>query len=168
MKYPTLASPQTSRDMVDVFGGYNHNLRIGVGEFYDMTNLSSSAYPVLSPRPKRGVYTEGTYVHDEVTMTPSGMIAKDALCYVDGPDFVINEYHVPMGLSLDSQKTLVSMGAYVIIMPDKKYVNTADLSDYGEIEAKVTTTSSVTFSLCKNDGALYYATFIQSERKGNA
>lgn len=163
MKYPTLASPQTSRDMVDVFGGYNHNLRIGVGEFYDMTNLSSSAYPVLSPRPKRGVYTEGTYVHDEVTMTPSGMIAKDALCYVDGPDFVINEYHVPMGLSLDSQKTLVSMGAYVIIMPDKKYVNTADISDYGEIEAKVTTTSNVTFSLCKNDGALYYATFIQSE-----
>ena len=167
MRYPTLASPQTSRDMVDVFGGYNHNLRIGVGEFYDMTNLSSSAYPVLSPRPRRGVYTEGTYIHDETIMTPSGMIAKDALCYVDGTDFVINEYHVPMGLSFDSPKTLVSMGAYVIIMPDKKYVNTADLSDYGEIEANVTTTSSVTFSLCKNDGALYEVTLIQSEAPTN-
>ncbi len=34
-----------SRSVVDVFGGYNHNLRISDGEFYDMKNLTPSYYP---------------------------------------------------------------------------------------------------------------------------
>ena len=148
MKYPTLTELNTSREVVDVFKGYNHNLRIGSGEFYDMKNLSSDNYPILSPRHKRGIYATPN--------KPQGMVAKDALCYVDGGDFIINEYHVPMGLTTDDKpKTLISMGAYVIIMPDKKYINTANLTDYGSIEASTKTTSTVTFSLCKMDGAGY-------------
>jgi hypothetical protein len=84
------------------------------------------------------------------------MVAKDALCYVDGSDFVINEYRVAMGLTTDdAPKTLISMGAYVIIMPDKKYINTADYTDFGSIEATVETSSSVTFEVCKVDGTGY-------------
>jgi hypothetical protein len=61
-----------------------------------------------------------------------------------------------MGLTVDdTPKTLISMGAYVIIMPDKKYINTADLTDYGNIEATVNTTGTVTFDLCTVDGASY-------------
>ena len=148
MKYPKLNEIPTSRELVDVFRGYNHNLRIGDGEFYDMTNLSSDNYPVLSPRSKRGIYATPS--------NPQGMVAKDALCYVDGGDFIINEYRVDMKLTTDeTPKTLISMGAYVIIMPDKKYINTADYSDYGNIEVEVKTTSTVTFTLCKLDGAEY-------------
>ena len=148
MKYPKLKEIPTTRELVDVFKGYNHNLRIGEGEFYEMTNLSSDNYPILSPRHKRGVYESPT--------NPQGMVAKDALCYVDGSDFIINDYPVDMGLTTDdTPKTLISMGAYVIIMPDKKYINTADLSDYGNIEAEVETTDTVTFSLCKVDGVGY-------------
>ena len=148
MNFPTLNELPTSREMIDVFGGYNHNLRIGDGEFYDMTNLTSSSYPVLSPRPQRGVYA--------TPKKPTGLIAKDALCYVDGEDFVINDYRIAMGLT-DEPKTLISMGAYVIIMPDKKYVNTADFATQTEfnIEASVTTSTTVTFSLCKLDGSDY-------------
>ena len=151
MKYPILSELTTSRQMIDAFGGYNHNLRIGNGEFYDMTNLSSNDYPVLSPRPVRGVYAS--------PKSPQGMIAKDSLCYVDGRNFIMNEYTVHMELD-DRPKTLISMGAYVIIMPDKKYINTADISDYGSIEATVTATP-VTFSLCKLDGAAYENMVIQ-------
>lgn len=148
MRLSKLNELKVYRDLIDVFKGYNHNLRIGEGEFYDMTNLSSDNYPVLSPRHKRGVYA--------VPTTPLGMISKDSLCYVDGTDFVINEYRVPMELSVDDKpKTLISMGAYVIIMPDKKYINTAELTDYGSIEAKVKTSSAVTFELCKLDGVGY-------------
>jgi hypothetical protein len=148
MKYPKLMEIKTSREMIDVFRGYNHNLRIGDGEFYDMTNLTSADYPVLSTRQARGVY--------EVPDEPQGLIAKDALCYVDGRDFVINRHHVNMGLSVDdTPKTLISMGAYVIIMPDKKYINTENFGDYGNIEASVTTSSKVTFELCKIDGESY-------------
>ena len=148
MRYPTLAEMQTSREMLDTFRGYNHNLRIGEGEFYDMTNLSSDNYPILSPRGKRGTYA--------APATPGGLIAKDSLCYVDGGEFIMNEYRVAMGLTADDKpKTLISMGAYVIIMPDKKYINTENLADYGSIEATVLTSDPVTYSLCKVDGVEY-------------
>lgn len=147
MKLSRLNEIPTTRKLIDAFGGYNHNLRIGEGEFFDMTNLSSDNYPVLSPRQQRGVYA--------VPTAPRGLVAKDALCYVDGADFYINEHKVELGLVDDGEpKDLISMGAYVIVMPDKKYINTADLSDYGDIEASVTT-DTVTFQLCRIDGEEY-------------
>ena len=148
MKYPTLTPLATTREMLDVFKGYHHNLRIGEGEFYEMENLSSDHYPILSPRGQRCV-----------AATPGiaqGMIAKTELCYIDGSDFVMGDTRVPMGLTADEKpKTLVSMGAYVIIMPDKKYVNTSDLSDFGRIEASFETSAEVTFTLCSREGAEY-------------
>ena len=150
MRYPTLYTQETSREMVDLFKGYNHNLRIGDGEFYDMQNMTSDHYPVLSPREQRGVYANPA--------NPQGLIAKDSLCYVDGTDFVMNEYRVNMNLSIaedDCPKQLISMGAYVIIMPDKKWINTLDLSEYGDIEASFTTSADVSFELCTIDGDSY-------------
>ena len=157
MKYPTLTELNTSREVIDVFRGYNHNLRIGEGEFYDMENLTSADYPVLSPRSKRGVYKSPT--------KPLGMISKDNLCYVDGTKFYINQNPVD-GLTLndevcaDGGKSLISMGAYVIIMPDKVWVNTQpkedETYDHGKIEADVTIADgTATFSLCKLDGEAY-------------
>lgn len=146
MKYPKLRELASSRQMVDTFRGYNHNLRISDGEFFDMKNMTSDYYPVLSPRKKRGVYASPN--------SPTGMIAKDALCYVDGTKFVINEYPVEMGLN-DEPKQLISMGAYVIIMPDKKWINTLDTTEFGDIEASFTSTHDVSFTLCTVDGAAY-------------
>lgn len=150
MKYPTLYSKDSSRQMVDIFKGYNHNLRINDGEFFDMKNMTSDYYPVLSPRRKRGRYDSPT--------NPTGLVAKDSLCYVDGSKFVINEYPVEMGLN-DEPKQLISMGAYVIIMPDKKYINTKDLNDFGNIEAFYPgvhgQTVLATYEMCKVDGEVY-------------
>ena len=148
MRYPTLYTKENSRQMVDLFKGYNHNMRISDGEFFDMKNMTSDYYPVLSPRKNRGVYASAT--------NPTGLIAKDALCYVDGNTFYINEYPVDMGLS-DEPKQLISMGAYVIIMPDKKWINTID-HQFGNIEAHFDNEASqadVTFTLCTIDGADY-------------
>ena len=148
--FPTVQSANHAKHITDVFRGYNHNLKVGDGEFYDMKNLTSNNYPMLSTRCKRGVYAS--------LASPGGLIAKDALCYVDGQYFVINENRIDMGLSTaadDRPKNLISMGAYVIIMPDKKYINTADLTDYGSIEASYTSTTDVTFSLCTVGGENY-------------
>lgn len=158
MKYPLLNEMQTSRTWTDAFGGYNHNLRIGEGEFYDMKNMTGDDYPILSPRGKRGIYVASTN-------NPRGLIAKDSLCYISGEKFIINGYEVPLGLTVDydedvriKPKQLVSMGAYVIIMPDKKYVNTNDFEhDYGEIEAKyiLPEGQTVVFRLSMMDGEAY-------------
>lgn len=157
MYYPQLNETTISRDQTNVFAGYNHTLRIGDGEFYDMKNLSSTNYPVLSPRGVRGTYAEGD---------PQGMIAKDSLCYIDGSSFVMDEYKIDLGLT-EGTKQLVSMGAYVIILPDKKYVNTADMSDYGDIEAVVTTTANVTFTLTRMDSSDYSVQYVQTSEPKN-
>ena len=150
MRYPQLKELPTSRQMVDVFRGYNHNLRTSNGEFFSMTNMTSDYYPVLSPRGKRGVYAKPA--------SPQGMIAKADVCYVDGTAFVIGETRYEMELSTaekDCPKRLTSMGAYVIIMPDKKFINTAYPEERGNIEAEFVTAGEVEFTLCRSDGTAY-------------
>ena len=162
MRLPYLSELTTSRDMIDVFGGYNHNLRISEGEFYDMKNLTSSYYPVLAPRKQRGTLT--TLSHN-----PVGLIEKDALCYVyqEGTElfFVMNGEDYNLGVTCeeaDTERTLVSMGAYVVILPDKKFINTHKLDDKGDIEATYTSPESteetphtVKFQISRMDGTVY-------------
>lgn len=145
MKLPRLPVGVSRREMVDVFLGYEHTLRVREGAFFDMENLTSDCFPVLSPRPPRGIYARPA--------SPQGLIGKDVLCYVDGADFVVGDVRVEMGLSTAAEacpKRLTSMGSYVIILPDKKYLNTADTADFGDIDAHVT--AEVTVSPWEEEG----------------
>lgn len=159
MLYPRLQASQTTRQMIDTFRGYNHNLRVADGEFYEMENMTSDFFPVLSPRGKRGIYKscEGL----------TGIIAKDRLCYVDGSWFVIGDTRVNMGLDTRTQKELVSMGAYVIIMPDKKYINTIEPDDRGDIEASYVSSGAVTFRLCSITGEAITPATVGAEAPAN-
>ena len=166
---PELTELKASRSVIDAFRGYNHNLRINSNEFYDMKNMTSSQYPILSPRGKRGLYAQPE--------NPQGMIAKDNLCYVDGSALVINKYRVEMGLSTEVDmcpKKLISMGAYIIILPDKMWLNTSPYSDpnyvlkdgeepFGKIEASFDTEAPVTFTLCNITGDDYGANISSEE-----
>lgn len=146
MKFSKLQEVRTTKDTVNVFGGYNHNIAIGEGEMYDMKNLSSTNYPVLSPRAKRSTYK---------ACTANGIIAKDKLCYVDGTSLYVGNDRVN-GLTLsDTTKQIVSMGAYIVIFPDKAYVNTQNISDFGYLEVHNTTSGEVTYSMCNIDGEEY-------------
>ena len=152
MEYPILNVKKKSRQMSDSFLGYNHNLRIGDGEFYDMKNMTPDYYPVLAPRKNRGIYKDG--------INANGIIAKDKLCYVDGSAFVIGDERIDMELN-DESKQLVSMGAYVIIMPDKKWINTQCWNDdgtfnmddgIGNIDEEHENTGNATLFMCTLTG----------------
>ena len=164
MRLPELNDIPTERDMISVFNGYNHNLVIEENEFYDMRNMSSSSYPSLSPRKKRGILSS-IKLNDESSYSltsPEGILSKDALCVIDGKDVVINGYKIPDFVSDDESmlpKHIVSMGAYVIIFPDKKYINTPNMtSDKGSLEAKrVLKEGTVTFTVSDIDGVDYDA-----------
>lgn len=162
MRLPYLQELDTARQMTDVFRGYNHNLRIRDGEFYDMKNLSSDNYPVLAPRAKRGTYAAAS--------NPQGLIAKDALLYVDDGTVYYNGYAVAgLTLTRDGVKQIVSMGAYAVFFPDKKYLNTADLSDYGSLEASwsLPEGGSVQYSLCTVTGESYGTPSVQATAPQN-
>ena len=158
MEYPILNVKQKSRQVLDTFLGYNHNLRIGENEFYDMRNMTSDYYPVLAPREGRSAYLlYGGHA--------SRMIAKNELCYVEGTKFVIGSDQIDMELN-EEPKKLVSMGAYVIILPDKKWINTiCDENgnyEWGEIELQKTVNTDtgnggtiVYFHLCDAEGNVY-------------
>ena len=103
--YPILTESAENRQTIDVFGGYNHNLRINENEFYDMENLTSDVYPVLSPRKARGLYWDGADVQ--------GMTAKDSLCFTAGGKFYVNGYGAESYCVLPYDQYLSRFPAYL-------------------------------------------------------
>ena len=73
MKLPMMSDKAIMRPAVMTsFGGINHNLNAGDGELYDMRNLSSREFPLLTPRKKRGVVRS--------VARPNGLDALDKPC----------------------------------------------------------------------------------------
>lgn len=151
MYFNTLPERPQSRQKIDVFGGYNHNLRIPENEFYDMLNMSSTYYPMLSQRPERGVLTVASKIN--------GITATDKLWWVEGESLVSEDDSVDLDLT-DGEKTLVVMGAYIIVLPDKKYLNTANTEDKGSIEE--TFTGRIEYSICDISGEGFEITSVGS------
>ena len=150
MEYPTLGTIQTSRDMINEFKGYNHNLIISESEFFNMENMTSDNYPTLSTRKPRARYG--------AALNAKAIIAKDALAYVAGQSLIYNGETVYDALSTEEPKQLISMAAYLIVFPDGFYVNTKDLTDKGYLGLTHTVNENlgnVSFKICDIDGAEY-------------
>lgn len=142
MYLPQLNEIQRTREMIEVFKGYNHNPRISEGEFYDMKNLSSRNYPLISPRAKRGLF-EATKGNESPIIA---MESKDGLLYITNDiAYYKDKQTEPLGLSKSadaSKSSIVSMGAYAIVITrdsegnnlDKIWINTTDMT-HGFVEA---------------------------------
>ena len=143
MYFARMNVPSQKRATLTAFGGYDARVRCGKESFAAMKNLCGERYPTLSVRARRGMVGN--------VVKPHGMVGKDCLIWVDTHTLYVNGTAVNLVLT-DTEKQLVSMGAYVVIFPDKKYVNTQDLSDCGSLENTVTTTGEVEFSLCDSEG----------------
>ena len=154
MQIPTLKQGNVSRENVTAFGGCHAGARIAEGEFAAMKNCTGDQFPLIATRRKRGIHASPARCN--------GLLAKDSLCWVDGSKFVMNGYETELHLT-DSPKQLVSMGAYVIIFPDKKYINTADLSDSGNLEAEFTSAGTVKFTPVDGDGKPLIPAYTQPE-----
>ncbi len=157
--YPTLKAGYQRRLVTDTFGGYNHNMKIGDGEFYDMENLTSDRYPLLANRPGRGTV--------KAPESPYALLGKSQLAYVDGTRLYYGEldlttYLEAEGLVISDDeamlpKQLVSMGAYMVLFPDHLYINTENFSDCGCMDMAFSTEEGdeVQYTLCKADGTAY-------------
>ena len=106
-----------------IFGGINRTEQIRENEFWDMQNMTSSLYPVAAPREPRGDAIKEL-------KKPNGLYWKNGLVYVDGKNFYYKDKLI--GEVADGPKTLVGMGAYIVILPDKKIFNTSE--ENGKIE----------------------------------
>ncbi len=144
---PQLENEYTQRELTDVFSGYNHRLRIGDGELYDTMNLSSQYYPLLANRKKRSVARTFT--------SPGGILGRDRLAFVDKGILYYDGAATAITCLTPGRKQLVSMGAYIVVFPDKVFWSTADPGDYGSLEASYSSVGTVKYRMCRLDGTEY-------------
>ena len=115
MYYPQVADDNNTRSLIDTWLGYNHNYRISNGEFYDMENLTSDNFPLLSPRKIRPLLAEGENIR--------GLVYSDNnICYLEGDTlhYGLREYDLAPYMDEpgeDSEQTLIRFGAYILIFP---------------------------------------------------
>lgn len=147
MQYPYLEEVTRYREMTNNFGGYNHQLSCQEGQFFDMKNMTSQYYPILSPRNPRGIVKKFT--------NPQGILDKEELMWVDNGVLYKNGEVVRLDYKLTTtgEKTLVKMGAYVVIFPDKIWYDTeSDWSGRLENTTESGEGNEVSFSLCDSRG----------------
>lgn len=164
MFYPKLRSSEVSTSLINRFLGYNHNADADEAEFYRMSNLSGRAYPAISTRPVRSIGTPGWGSSPVV-----GVCQRDVPAFATADGAVHAGGHSIQGLLAavtgDETKTMVSMGAYVIVWPDKAWFNCVKLAagtamtagdDYGSLEFSWTQSTEVlTVELCDATGRQY-------------
>ena len=155
---PLLRDGAKSTLMTSAFNGYNHNEIISDTECWEMQNMCGDSYPLLTVRRHRGITSMDA--ENETSVPLTGIHGRDQLVFVRGDTVYYNNYPVN-GITLATTegtvpKKIVSFGAYVIIFPDKKYFNTADLSDYGSIDRAFSTAGTgLSLQMCRLDGSNY-------------
>ena len=149
MQFPIFQEVARYREMTTAFGGYNHQLSCQEGQFFDMKNITSEYFPILSPRKNRGIVKSFT--------NPQGILDKEELLWIENNKLYINgEEKTLKGVNItnESPKTLAKMGAFVIIMPDRIWYN-IDKDECGYMEHKNTIAkgTEIKFTLCESNGA---------------
>lgn len=112
---PYLSEISSSRRLVQQFYGYSHTLHCPEGYFYDICDLSAEDFPVLSTRKE--------FLRTDNLFSLEGITGKDKLAFVGNGTLYYDGEPIKAGLS-SKPKQFVSMGAYLLIFPDKLCFNT--------------------------------------------
>lgn len=144
MLLPRLKPPTRKQLSLNAFGGYRHDHLAGADQFYDMQNLTSDRFPLLSARKQRGLKA--------TLQSPNGLCAKGKLCYADGTTLYYDDEAV--GTVTDTPKQFVPFGASILIWPDKLRFDTQS-GTLTPLGASFTSSGSVTFSMCNLQGDVY-------------
>lgn len=161
MFLPELHTLRQHRVTVNRFGGYDGRERPEAGSFAGMRNLCADAYPAMTVRPPRALAGK--------LQKPNGLAVKEALVWVDGQTLYINGKKAGPVLT-DGRKSLLSMGAYLLIWPDKVWINTRDVSQFGTLENTTVSAAKTEFFLCRPDGTVWegYLTAQESPKEPEA
>ena len=114
------------------FGGLNHTLGAKDGQLWDMKNLTGDHEPLLSTRAPRMLY--------RTIPGCSALFSWEGLCWVAGTEFFFRGEK--KGDVTEGAKTFGSLGAYIVIFPDKAYYNT-ESGEFGSLEASYTASNLV-------------------------
>lgn len=164
MNIPQVSNIDKYQDAQTVFAGYNHNLVINPTEFYDMKNMTGDYYPVMSPRKRRGFIRNIPGCRGFiVTEQPAWIQTDSGVEKFYFGDTVNAKFTMPLqstGVGTSDEhiinRTMLTMGAYIIIFPDKIRYNTAGTGvgyESLENEWKPTASSTIEFELATLSGS---------------
>ena len=178
MYLPKLENIQSSRESATEFRGYNHTHRVSGKEFYDMKNMSGRNYPALSPRVQRGkngpanvlglhaadkLYWVSEVYKSDMSGTYGALFCNVRIHPATSPEtYAWKELTNEQVFTLSTEpKTMINMGAKILIWPDKVIYDTAN-NQFEYLENKVTTSGNINLQLCKVD-ATDYQTYTTSD-----
>lgn len=125
------------QDTQTTFKGFDARLSACDGAIRDMRNMSGDEYPIASTRPGRKTLLG--------LSSPNGLCCHDGVYYAasDGFYALNGGDSVKLGTLTDSRKRFASLGAYIVILPDKAYYNRLT-GEFGSLEAEWNGTASFT------------------------
>lgn len=140
MKLPDMKFSDGIRKLTQVkFKGLHHSPEAADGELWDMKNLTSDYCPLLAVRPPRYLLRK--------LEKGGGLYDWDGLAWVDGTGFFFKGER--KGTVSEGKKTFASIGAYIVILPDKCCYN-RETDEFKSMEARWSGAR-----LCFSDGTLY-------------
>ena len=119
-------------------GGFLHTEHLITEDGCTVTHPSPA--PLSAPVSGRGICA--AYVN-----------GQEQICYVANGDLVVGERHHALSLR-DTAHRLIPFENKILIFPERKYLCPEDGTS-GELDAALTTASSVLFTLCRKDGSPY-------------
>lgn len=129
-------TPRGDSKQIGSFGGLNKGIVIGENEFSDMKNMSSDVFPAIAVRKPRGEILKSL-------SKPHGIIYKNGLAHVDGTKLYYKDKEI--ATVQDTDKQLVSLGAYIVVFPDKIMYNTST-GEKTALEASWSQAATATFA----------------------
>ena len=185
MFMPEVEENLNTRDMISQWRGYNHNYSIGMGEFYDMENMTCDDFPIMMARDVRPTLLNALHMFRGILYTDS------ALAYLDGNTFHykswmldltplfageanVVEYdpefedHPEEHQIIWSDQTLIRFGTFVLIFPLKVWVD-INARSAGLIEShfEAATGKTITYTISKQDGSDYQNVVAQTTAPTN-
>lgn len=143
------------------FKGLNRKPVVDEGEMADMFNLTSSNYPLLSPRKPRGAYNlpEGAIVPLQIVSRYNriALIAKDSQGNVN---FYYDKQKVDAVTGLSESTRMVAINTKMCFFPQKTYLEmvaigaTVTIGSYGNLEETFETLSPIDVTISNVDARI--------------
>ena len=194
MFLPEIVENENTRTMISQWRGYNHNYSIGMGEFYDMENMTVDEFPVMRARDVRPTLLEAVHGFRAILYTDG------TLAWLDGAVFHFKSWELDLSDLIDGEalevswadqhenfvdapdsevvlweeETMIRFGTYILIFPkptshEPKIWVDIEKRTAGLIESHYESAieKTLTYSICTQEGGAYQNLVVQDTAPSN-
>ena len=122
MFMPQVEENINQKNLITQWRGYNHNYEVGMGEFYDMENMTCDGFPVIMCRNIRPTLLNAVHGYRGILYTDG------ALCYLDGNTFHYKTWMLDLTPLVQGEALEVTYDSTFVDEPDEVVIH------WGEVQ----------------------------------